>query len=163
MLAITHLVVSLLLIQVMCLDRNDSFVAMLFGVAIDADHLLGLRQYVESNGFLAAFDLHSILNPGGQWKSVLHSPVAAFVVGPMSIASRLAVPLIFWGVHLGMDASEGILGLFSLPEAILIVMSTAVLVGLRFREFAAFQDCAGWRAYLTSEGRTLRRLFRLSH
>jgi hypothetical protein len=163
MLAITHLVVSLLLIQVMCLDRNDSFVAMLFGVAIDADHLLGLRQYVESNGFLAAFDLHSLMNPGGQWKSVLHSPVAAFVVGPMSIASRLAVPLIFWGVHLGMDASEDILGLFSLPEAVLMVASVAAIVGLRFRGFAASRVGGGWQSYLTSEARTLRRLFRLPH
>ena len=40
MLAITHLVVSLLLIQVLMLDRNDSFVALTFGVFIAMGNFL---------------------------------------------------------------------------------------------------------------------------
>src|SRR4030066_378891 len=55
MLALTHIVASLLLIQLMTLDRNDAFVALLFGVFIDLDHLFGLKNYAESVGqFLLA-------------------------------------------------------------------------------------------------------------
>src|SRR5512136_1988632 len=106
MLSITHIIVSLLLIQVLSLDRNDAFVALLFGVFIDLDHLFGLKEYAQANGIASLLNMHTIVDPGGHWKSMMHNPVAIAVVGPLSIVSRLAIPLIFWGVHLAMDAVQ---------------------------------------------------------
>ncbi len=122
MLSITHIVVTLFLTQLMSLDRNDAFIAMLFGVGIDVDHLFGLAKYTESNGLTAVFDLHRLMSPGGQWKSLLHAPIAAAVVMPLSFAFRLAVPFVFWGVHLLMDfVEQTYLGNFSGIEAALAV------------------------------------------
>lgn len=134
MLAITHLAVSLLLIQALTLDRNDSFMALLFGVFIDADHLLGLKEYAQSKGVASVLDLDSLVQADGQWKSLLHNPMAAALVGPMSIGSRLAVPLLFWGVHVCMDQIEDIfLGVFSVPEIALLGLVSAVLAALHLR------------------------------
>src|SRR4030065_7187 len=94
MIAVTHLVVCLLLIELMHLDRNDAFVAWVFGVFIDLDHLFGLRDYVQANGVMAVFDMDDIVNPGGHWKSLMHSPIAVMVVGPVFIAFRLAARLV---------------------------------------------------------------------
>jgi hypothetical protein len=157
MLALTHLVVSLLLIQLMMLDRNDAFVALLFGVFIDLDHLFGLKSYAESEGVAALFDLDSMMDPGGRWKSVMHSPAAIMVVGPLSIASRLALPLIFWGVHIGMDYMErGYLGNFSSLEATLLVLCGFALFAMRFSRYC---DCGvegGLSGYLSWELRSLK-------
>lgn len=100
MLAITHLVVSLFLIQLLTLDRNDAFIALMFGVFIDLDHILGIEGYVRSKGLSAIFDFHSLMNPGGQWKSLLHNPVVLGVVGPLSVGWRFAVPpALLGGAH----------------------------------------------------------------
>jgi len=134
MLALTHLAVSLLLIQALSLNKNDSFVALLFGVFIDADHILGLRDYAQTNGLASIFDIDSLMNPGGQWKSLLHSPIAAALVGPMSIGSRLALPLLFWAVHVCMDQVEDLfLGVSSVPEIIFLGLTSSVLLAFYLR------------------------------
>lgn len=136
MLALTHLIVSLLLINLLTLDRNDSFVALLFGVVIDVDHLFGLKEYVDVHGAGSVLDLNSLMSADGQWKSLLHNPMAAMVVGPVAVGSRLALPLVFWGVHVTMDyAEDSVLGLFSVWEISLLVASTAALIMLCFRRF----------------------------
>src|SRR5512137_378254 len=125
MLSITHIVVSLLLIQLMSLDKNDAFVALLFGVFIDLDHLFGLKNYAQAHGVMSLFNFDNLTNPGGHWKSLMHNPVAIAVVGPLSFVSRLAIPLIFWGMHIGMDfVQENLLGVFSEAEAMLLVFAS---------------------------------------
>lgn len=142
MLAITHLIVSLLLIQLLTLDRNDSFVALLFGVFIDVDHLLGLKGYVEVNGVRSVFDFDSLMSADGQWKSLLHNPMAVMVVGTVSAASRIAVPLIFWSVHISMDWLEDtFLGVFSGVEFALLATTFACLLALRYSR--SIMGCEG--------------------
>ncbi len=161
MLSITHFVVALLLVQLLNLDRNDAFVAMLFGVFIDVDHLFGLVKYTESNGIHAVFDLHKMMTPGGQWKSLLHAPIAAAVVMPLSTAFRLAVPLLFWGVHLLMDyVEQAYLGNFSGVEAGLLIFAGLGLVTLRYGKCVMTNEKPSWWSYLKSEIEEFKGLFR---
>ncbi len=133
MLAITHLVVSLVLIHMLTLDRNDSFVALTFGVFIDIDHLFGLRDYVGDHGVGSVLDVDSLMEADGQWKSMLHTPTAVMIVGPVATASRLALPLIFWGVHIMMDYVEDtFLGVFSVWEMVLLCGASTALMWLSF-------------------------------
>jgi hypothetical protein len=163
MISITHLVVSLLLIQLMNLDRNDAFVALVFGVFIDIDHLFGLREYAETRGFAALFDIDSLMNPGGQWKSLFHSPMAVGMVAPMSVGSRLAVPLLFWGVHLTMDfAEDNILGLLSAPEAVLAVIAACGFVSLRYAKYLEAGSASTLMEYFRREVRSFRNMMRPS-
>jgi hypothetical protein len=152
MIAITHLVVSLLLIELLTLDRNDAFVALLFGVFIDFDHLIGLKDYAKANGIRAVFDLDSLTHADGQWKSLLHSPVAIAVVGPISVASRLMIPLLFWGVHISMDfVEESFLGNFSTPEAMLLAISGIGLVTIRYGKYLQSYAAGTFSQYLRIE------------
>ncbi len=160
MLSITHFVVTILLIQLMSLDRNDAFVAMLFGVFIDVDHLFGLVKYTESNGVNAVFDVHRLMTPGGQWKSMLHTPIAAAVVMPLSAAFRLAVPFVFWGVHLLMDfVEQNYLGNFSNVEAGLLVFAGLGVATLRYSQYLMTDSTPSFREYLRSELETARTIF----
>lgn len=158
MLSITHIVVSLLLIQILMLDRNDAFVALLFGVFIDLDHLFGLKDYSQANGLASLLNMDNLVDPGGHWKSLMHSPIALAVVGPLSVASRLAIPLIFWGVHLTMDAAHDALGAFSQTEAMLLVFSAFALMTLRYSKFLDTGHHGGIIQYLRIEKQSLRRL-----
>ncbi len=163
MLAITHVVVSLLIIQILVLDRNEAFVALMFGVFIDVDHLFGLGHYAESRGVASIFDIKSMLHAGGQWKSLMHNPVAVMVVGPASIASRLAIPLLFWAVHIGMDfAEESFLGNFSSVEATICVVAAVGLIVLRYSNHIETAK-ASFGDYLKAELDGLRRTFSLGH
>jgi hypothetical protein len=160
MLSITHLVVSLLLIQLLNLDRNDAFIALVFGVFIDLDHLFGLKQYTEARGIAALLDFDSLMNPGGQWKSMFHSPVAVGVVAPLSVGSRLAIPILFWGVHLAMDfAEDTFLGLFSAPEAMLLALAGIALVSMRYAKCLESGTTTGILGYLRSEASSIRGAF----
>jgi len=160
MLALTHLIVALLLIQVLMLDRNDAFVALVFGVFIDLDHLFGLRDYAQTNGMKAVFDFDNILSPGGHWKSILHSPIALAMVGPLAFVSRLAIPVIFWGTHVAMDIiQEGFLVQFSRAEAMLAFFSFASLVTLRFSKYIDSGHEGNLGRYLKSEASSVKDLF----
>lgn len=163
MLSITHLIVSLLLVQLLNLDRNDAFVALVFGVFIDVDHLFGLKQYAESRGIAAVLDFDSLMNPGGQWKSMFHSPIAVGVIAPLSIGSRLAIPILFWAVHLVMDfAEDAFLGLFSAPEATLAALAGTALITLRYAKWLESGATGGIFGYMRSEAASIRNSFRPS-
>jgi len=160
MLAVTHLIVSLLLIYLLTLDRNDAFIALLFGVFIDLDHLFGLKEYAEARGIEALFDVEALSNPGGQWKSMMHSPIAVMVVGPVATASRLAIPLIFWGMHVLMDyVQDALLGILSFPEIALLVSASALLIGLRYRDARAGSPGITFGRFFRLEMAGIRRIF----
>jgi len=135
----------------MNLDRNDAFVALLFGVFIDLDHLIGFGNYAETKG-VASLDLESLMDPGGQWKSALHRPMAIMVVAPASIASRMAVPLVFWGLHVAMDyAQQSFLGNLSQVEAALLVFAGLALAATRYSKLIEGTPNASLSQYLTAE------------
>ena len=158
MLALTHLIVTLLLIQIFLLDRNDAFVALVFGCFIDLDHLMGLREYTQTNGLSGVFDLDHLMNPGGHWKSVMHNPIALAIVAPLAFASRMAIPLVFWGLHISMDmVQEGFLGQFSQAEAMLAFFSFALLVTLRYSKYIESGREGTLVQYIRSEVPRIRR------
>lgn len=160
MIAITHLVVSLLLIQLLYLDRNDAFVALMFGVFIDLDHLLGLGDYAKANGIKAVFDFGSLTDAGGHWKSLFHSPVAIAVVGPLSIASKLAIPLLFWGIHIAMDFVETTyLGIFSAPEGVFLGLAAFAFVSVRYADYLKSYSSGTLLQYVRTELASLRHGF----
>jgi hypothetical protein len=163
MLSVTHLVVSLLLIQLMNLDRNDAFIALVFGVFIDLDHLFGLKQYTEARGIAALLDFDSLMNPGGQWKSLFHNPMAIGVIAPLSVGSRLGIPILFWGVHLIMDfAGDMFLGLFSAPEAMLLALAGIALVSIRYARCMESGNAEGIVGFVRSEFAAVKGVFRPS-
>jgi len=160
MLALTHLIVALLFIQIFLLDRNDAFVALVFGVFIDLDHLIGLGDYAHANGVKALFDLDNIMNPGGHWKSILHNPVAVVLVGPLAYASRFAIPVVFWGLHIAMDLAQGeFLGQFSQAEAMLAFFSGALLVTLRYSKYIDSGHESTLAQFLRSEVHSAHNMF----
>ena len=161
MLSITHIAVSLVLIQVLSLDRNNAFIAMVFGVFIDLDHLIGLGSYAKSSGLLPLTDWNTLVNPGGQWKSLLHNPMALAAVVPMSLVMVVAVPLIFWGVHISMDyAEEMLLGNFSSVEATLLVLSFSGFAILRYSKYLESYSLGSLSSYLKFEIGSLKSVFR---
>jgi len=161
MLSITHIVVTLFLVQLLTLDRNDAFIAILFGVFIDLDHLSGLAKYTKANGVGAIFDFESLMNPGGQWKSILHTPMAAAMIAPLSFVSKLGVPLLFWSVHLLMDfVEQNFLGNFSGLEAGLLLFAGLGLASLRYARYVLVHDAPTLGTYIKSEMTEFRALFR---
>ena len=156
MLAITHLAVSLVLIHLLTLDKNDSFMALVFGVFIDLDHLFGLKDYVAAHGVGGVFDIDSLMHADGQWKSMFHNPIAAMVVGPVAAASRLAIPLIFWGVHMAMDyAEDTVMGVFSASEMLLQSGAFIALASLAFRKARMRDPELGPAEFLVRQARLL--------
>lgn len=161
MLALTHVVITLLIIQILLLDRNEAFIALTFGVFIDLDHLLGLGTYAKANGIAPLFDMDTLMNPGGQWKSMLHSPMALGMVVPISYVVRMAIPVLFWGVHVSMDyLEESVLGNFSAFEAMLGALAAITLLTMRYSKYVESFSLADIQTYLLSEISSVKTYFR---
>jgi len=160
MLAVTHLIVSLLLIQLFLLDRNDAFVALLFGVLIDVDHVLGLKNYAQANGLAAMLDFDSLMHADGHWKSLMHNPIAVAIVAPLAFAYRMAIPLVFWGVHILMDyVEDALLGIFSATEATFLVVVALTLATIRYRKYLDSFNSGTIRHYIRLELSKIGNLF----
>jgi len=132
----THLAVTLLIVMLFRLDENEAFVALLFGVFIDIDHLFGYVDYITTYGVVGAVDAQGMLDSDVQWKSLMHNPVTVIVVAPVAIAFRYAVPLLCWVVHLTMDwAQIEILGIASPLEMLILFGSIAGIWYIRARDY----------------------------
>ncbi len=134
----------------MNLDRNEWVVALSFGVLIDADHLFALPRYVSDNGAAA------ILRPtwddasGLPWKSAYHFGEGAFVVGYLSLGSRLFFPFIFWGVHVAMDELQLAAIKYSTPIELVILSSTvAGIVYIGYFRWHALEPDKGLADYVS--------------
>src|SRR3989339_2042025 len=101
MLTPTHLMVVVLAAMLLRLNRDEWFIALLFGVVIDADHLFAVPRYVSDNGWAALLRQSWDDASGLPWKSWFHYPMAAIVVGYLSIGWRMAPPLSPLGPHRG--------------------------------------------------------------
>jgi hypothetical protein len=120
-----------------------------FGVLIDADHLFAVRRYVADNGYAA------ILRPtwddatGLPWKSAFHYPEGAFVVGYLSIGSRLFYPFLFWGVHLVMDQIQISAIEYSTPIETAVFSSTVIgIVYIGYYRWHALEPESRFQDYL---------------
>ena len=102
----SHLLATLLLCLLVSLVRpvapREWILALVFGVAIDLDHLLQLPTYVATHG-AAALRPGAILQWGGAWQGFLHTPWALLVVVPAWLFFASWFPLAFWGLHMVQD------------------------------------------------------------
>jgi hypothetical protein len=82
--------------------------------------------------------------------------VAAAVIGPLSVVSRAAIPIVFWGLHLLMDSVAGAVGDFSVLEAAVLVFAAIALLALRYGEYLKTASKTDFLTYVFSEIRQLR-------
>ncbi len=148
MLTPTHFVVFVLIGMLLRLDKGEWFVAFAFGVMIDADHLFALPRYISDNGWSALLRQSWDDSSGLPWKSWFHYPIAAIVVGHLSVGWRLALPLTFWSVHIGMDGLQLMLGeLNTAVESAILIGSVSGIVYMAYREWSLTSEVSGLRAY----------------
>lgn len=148
MLTPTHIVVVVLIAMLLRLDRNEWFIAVTFGVVIDADHLFALPRYVSANGWSALFNQSWDDASGLPWKSWFHHPMAAIVVGHLSPGWRFALPLAFWSIHLGMDGLQLMLGdLNTYVESSILLGASAGIVYVAYSDWSLTSGRTGMRAY----------------
>jgi hypothetical protein len=156
----THLAVAVLLGLLLNLDRNEWVAALSFGVLIDADHLFGIRRYVADNGYTAILSPTWDDGSGLPWKSAFHYPEGSFVVGYLSIGSRLFYPFIFWGIHLVMDWLQVAAIDYSTPiETVVLTSSVAGIVYIGYFRWHGLQPESGFREYVSSLGARVRKAF----
>jgi hypothetical protein len=156
----THFAVSVLLGLLLNLDRNEWVVALSFGVLIDADHLFAIRRYVADNGYAA------ILRPtwddasGLPWKSAFHYGEGSFIVGYLSIGSRLFYPFIFWGLHITMDDLQLATLKYSTPiESVVFSSAVIGIVSIGYYRWHALQPESGFGDYVGFLGARIRKVF----
>jgi hypothetical protein len=148
MLTTTHLAVAVLAGMLLRLNRDEWFLAIMFGVVVDADHLFAVPRYVEANGWGAILRQTWDDGSGLPWRSWFHHPMSAIVVGHLSEGWRYLVPLPFWAVHLGMDwlqlaASE----YNTLIESSILIGSVAGILYLTYVDWAALTGRTGVRPF----------------
>lgn len=131
MIAIVHLLVVLVLCKVFKLDRTEAFAALLFGVLIDLDHVFALVDFLKVQGMSGALDYQAAMASDLEWKSMLHSPAAAIIIGPACMGFRMAIPALAWGLHLVLDWVQiEYLGVLSAVEMVLLVTLVVALIVL---------------------------------
>ena len=142
--------------MVLNLNRHERFVALLFGVFIDLDHLLAVPRYLADNGIssMLTFDFE---DPEGlPWKSLLHRPVGAFIILPMAVGWRFFIPATFWGIHILLDVFQQSSALYSLPlEAAVFSMVVGAIVVLDYKGMTRTKGEQTVREYCEDLGRRL--------
>jgi len=146
----THLAAVLLLGLILNLDWNEWFVALMFGIGLDIDHLFAAPGYVGRNGFAAILAPTWDDGSGAVWRSLLHYPIGAFVVIPMAVGWRFMLPLVFWVSHLSVDyLQSATLGQSALVEAAFLGATCSGIFGLGYYRWRVAQGSSGFVAYLS--------------
>ena len=155
MLITTHIVVTILFCMILNLNRDEWFIALLFGVMIDADHLFGAPRYVSHDGWAALLRRSWDDGTGLPWKSQLHYPVGAFVVAPLSIGWRYFLPLLFWATHLELDYIQTATLSWSTPIEMAVMISSCFgIVFILYRNWSEAEPDGDFREFLkTMESR----------
>ncbi|OGS56146.1 MAG: hypothetical protein A3K60_03860 [Euryarchaeota archaeon RBG_19FT_COMBO_56_21] len=142
--------VAVLIGLLLNLNRDEWFVAITFGVVIDADHLLAAPRYISDNG------LGAIMRPswddasGLPWKSLFHEPVGAFFVVPLAIGWRYMVPFIFWGTHVAADELQmATLGQSAIIESVLLSVVVAGILYITYSRWSALSQEPSFQRFLT--------------
>lgn len=146
MLTTTHLAIAVLIGLLLNLNRDEWFVAITFGVLIDADHLFAAPRYISDNG------LGAIMKPswddasGLPWKSLFHEPVGAFFVVPLAIGWRYMTPLVFWGAHLLADELQ----VATLDQSAVVesVLFTGVVVAIVYVAYSRWSALSGDESFM---------------
>ncbi len=140
--------IAILIGLLLNLNRDEWFVAITFGVLIDADHLFATPRYVADNG------LGAILRPtwddasGEPWKSLYHDPVGAFIVFPLAIGWRYLIPFLFWGSHLAIDEFQlATLEYSAIIESAVLVGVVGGIVYVTYSRWGALREEPSLRAF----------------
>ncbi len=159
----THLAAVLLIGLLLNLDWNEWFVALLFGIAIDLDHLFAVPGYVDRNGLAAILRPSWDDGSGALWRSLLHEPVGAFVVIPLSVGWRFMLPLVFWSSHLLVDYVQGAtLSHSALVEAVVLGSLCSSIFALGYYRWRVAAASSGLARYLSYIGSSVRAVFATS-
>lgn len=92
---ISHTLVTTAGVQIMHLQGYELYLAYIFGVLIDFDHIFKAHLYFSKNKFKKEKHYH--------WRTSLQEPVALLWIVPLSIFINSAVPIIFFISHLLLD------------------------------------------------------------
>jgi len=149
-LTITHFAVAVLIGLLLNLNRDEWFVALTFGVLLDADHIFGAHRYITDNGWAAVLRPTWDDGSGLPWKSLLHYPVGFFVVAPLSVGWNFLLPLLFWGAHVGLDELQGAtLDHSAAIESALLVSACAGVFAVKYHRWTALTPDGGLSGYLS--------------
>ena len=149
MLTTTHFAFAILLGMLLNLNRDEWFVALTFGVVIDADHLFALPRYVSDNGAAAILSPTWDDGSGLPWKSSFHHPEGAFVVGYLAVGWRLFIPFIFWGSHVAIDEFQlATLGHSAAIETVFLTSVVGGILALGYTRWLGLEPEGDFRHYL---------------
>jgi len=99
MITTTHMVATIGLGKLMGIETiKDWFLAFLFGVLIDLDHLKIFRKKYRLNG-----DWFKFFTKELPMHSFLHAPISIFWVVPLSFYLQAPIIMAAWGLHVFMD------------------------------------------------------------
>ena len=153
MLITTHIAVTILLCLVLNLNQDEWFIAFMFGVMIDADHLFAAPGYVSRNGWEALLRRSWDDGSGLPWRSLFHYPVGAFVVIPLSVGWRYFLPVLFWAIHLEMDYIQtATLSWSTQIEAAVMTLSCIGIVYMLHRNWSDANPDGDFRQFLEAMG-----------
>ena len=139
------------------LDRDEWFIALTFGVAIDADHLFAAPRYIADNGWGAILRPSWDDGSGIPWRSWLHYPIGFGLVAPLAIGWRLMIPLVFWALHVGMDELQAMTLTHSAAvESAVLIASSGSILALGYWRWQALNPDTGFRLYVRYLRDTLR-------
>jgi membrane-bound metal-dependent hydrolase YbcI (DUF457 family) len=93
--AIAHILVTLVFARVGNLSGIDIFLALLFGVAIDLDHLIKVPLYIKQNGLKVVRYWN--------WRTSFQEPVSYLWIIPLCIYFQTWVPVFFFTTHIVLD------------------------------------------------------------
>lgn len=109
-----------------------------------------MPRYVHDNGAAAILAPTWDDGSGLPWKSSFHHGDGAFVVGYLSIGSRLFYPFIFWGLHVAMDELQLAAIDFSTPiETAILASSVAGILYLGYYRWHALEPDKSFAEYLS--------------
>ncbi len=137
----------------MNLDKHEWFVAIMFGVMIDLDHLFAAPKFIGEHGWAGFLKPTWDDGSGLQWRSLFHEPIGAFVVAPLAIGWRYFVPLLFWTAHVGLDKLQNSTLAYSAPvESVLLVAVCSGLVVVSYRRWGDGRDEVSFRLFVADVG-----------
>ena len=99
MIITTHVIATISIGKLLGIQGlSDWFLAFLFGVLIDLDHLKIFRLKYRHNG-----DWMRFFNRELPMRTFLQEPISIFWLAPLSIYLNNPIPMIFWSIHVFMD------------------------------------------------------------
>ena len=92
---ISHTLITTAGVQILHLQGYELYLAYIFGVLVDFDHIFKAHLYFSKNKFNKEKHYH--------WRTSLQEPVALLWILPLSIFINSTVPIIFFISHLSLD------------------------------------------------------------